>query len=210
MYTCQHCGQRTAPDRRDCGHCGYLLPPESERSQPRKRELPSFIWLLLIVGGIVVFIGGMIGSVVFLSTVEGVASLVLLLIAFFAGRVWSGERSQSTPGMRGVALAFFALMGMALDQPGNFLYNLPIGALSCPAGSSLDRSTSVSHPRAGRTEFRQRFRCLDEAGQQTRQVPMHHVLGVRFLEYVVLGYLLIGIKYLRWRFRRKDEASPQP
>lgn len=207
MYACQHCGKRTAPERKDCVHCGYPLPPDGARAQGKTRELPSLVWLLIILGGIVAFIGAMIGGVVLISTVEGVASIGLLIIAFLAARVWSGERPQSPPAVRALGLAFFALMGMALDQPGNVLYNLPIGQLSCPAGSSLSRSTSVSHPRAGRTDFRQRFTCLDPTGQAVLQVPLPHVLGVRFAEYVLIGYLLIGLKYLRWRFRRQEGAD---
>ena len=206
MNQCQHCGKRTALERRDCVHCGY--PQPADKSAPRKAwDLPSFVWLLIIVGGIAAFIGTIVGGIVLVSTVEGVASIGFLLIGFLAARVWSGERPQSPPAVRAIGLIFFALMGMSVDQPGNVLYNLPIGMLSCPAGSSLNRSTNVSHPRAGRTVLRQDFTCVDPTGQQVGRVPVPHIIGVRFLEYIALGYLLIGLKYLRWRFSRKDESS---
>jgi hypothetical protein len=206
MHQCQHCGKRTALERLDCVHCGYPQPADKPAAG-KDWELPSFIWLLIIVGGIAAFIGTIVGGIVLVSTVEGVASVGFLLIGFLAARVWSGERPQSPPAVRAIGLIFFALMGMSVDQPGNVLYNLPIGMLSCPAGSSLNRSTSVSHPRAGRTVLRQDFTCVDPTGQQVGRVPVPHIIGVRFLEYIALGYLLIGLKYLRWRFSRKYESA---
>lgn len=98
-------------------------------------------------------------------------------------------------------IGFFALMGATIDQPGNLIYNKPVETCFCPPGSQLRRSTITSNPLPGRTDMTQDFTCVQN-GKPVESINMLAVMGIRFLEYLVLGYLLLGLRWLFWFYKK--------
>ena len=169
-------------------------------------RLPSFIWILIFIGGIVAVIGGMIGLFYLLSRVEGFASLLLLVIAWIALRAGSSDQPKhAEPGsgfVTAIGITFFALMGLAIDQTGNPIYNQPMEWLFCPSGTQLERGVNVTHPTPGRTNVSQDFTCVTEEGRrEVKSLRFLEVVGVRLIEYVLIGYGLLGLSRLYTRFR---------
>ncbi len=158
------------------------------------------------------FVGGFYGF----TQIEGLGSIVLLLAAVVIIRLTSMPSSPQTrwlrdrlrisgsptwnPGLTtALGILLFAGMGIAFDQPGNALYNRPIEWLFCPAETQLQRSADVTQPRAGTTVVSQNFTCVSPDGEVQSPVPLGAVIVIRFVEYILLGYLLLGLNYLLMR-----------
>jgi hypothetical protein len=165
---------------------------------------PSWVWVFLFPLGIIAFIGSIIGFIYLLANVEGFASIIFILVGWGVGRgLAAASRSQSQtkiPGfVTGGAICFYALMGMAIDQPGNYFFNKPIEWFGCPAGTSLNREVDVSHPLPGRTDMVQDFQCFNAQGEQVGRASMDKVIGIRFLEYVLVAYFFMGVHLLQYQ-----------
>ncbi|MCD4685020.1 MAG: hypothetical protein K8S97_03685, partial [Anaerolineae bacterium] len=105
-----------------------------------------------------------------------------------------------------LGITFFALMGMAIDQPGNVIYNQPIEWLFCPSGSELQRGVNITNPLPGRTDIKQDFSCVDTVNGQREIVGrpgMLEVIATRFVEYVLLGYALMALSRVYSAVRRR-------
>jgi hypothetical protein len=176
-------------------------------------RLPSIVWIPLIVGGIAALIGGIVGLFYGLSHIEGFASILMLVVAWSLIRLAASPDTVDTPDTSGggkglvvaIAITFFALMGMAIDQPGNVIYNQPVEWLFCPSGSDLQRGITVSHPLPERTDVTQDFSCVDTVNGQREIVDrptVFEVIAVRFVEYVVIGYALIALSRVYSGLRR--------
>jgi hypothetical protein len=180
--------------------------PEINPPKPG-RSLPSFVWIILILAGIAVLIGAMIGLFFGLTSVEGFASVLLLVTAILVMRITiDGIPQTKTPSggfVTAIGILFFALMGLAIDQTGNYIYNLPMQWLFCPAQIELVRSTDVRHPMAGTTQVTQEFTCVDHDRRIVNEIHFFEVMAVRFIEYIIIGYLLLwGMRlYKRLRMR---------
>ncbi len=160
-----------------------------------------------MVLGLIVFIGGITLIFFGIATIEGVASILMLIAGYLAFRFtapWdSTEVFSNKSGMSSflvaIGVGFYALMGMAIDQPGNFLYNKPLEILFCPAGSQLVRDTITLNPLPGRTDILQDFPCVtkfvtaEEDVRVVKRIGMFEVIGTRFIEYLVLGYFLLWL-----------------
>jgi hypothetical protein len=176
-------------------------------------HLPSFVWILLIVGGILALIGGVIGLFYGLSNIEGFASVLMLIVAWLVIRFGSGITVSSTKPaftgqqiVTGVGISFFALMGVAIDQPGNYFYNRPLEWFFCPSDTQLHRGVDVTHPVPGQTNVTQDFTCVDTENQVVDGIKIGEIIATRFVEYVLIGYALIGLSRLYTRIR----ARPAP
>jgi hypothetical protein len=177
------------------------------------RQLPSIVWVFLLPLGVITFIGSIIFIFTTLATVEGVASLIFLALglAYVRGAIKQPQSNKSTRGdafATAISISFFALMGMAIDQPGNFIYNKPIEVVACPANTSLTREVIVSNPLPGRTDMTQDFTCVDAANKPIERVSMFTVIAVRFVEYVFLGYLLLGVAKLGRQLKTSNHVAP--
>lgn len=175
-----------------------------------KDRIPSFVWVLIMVGGIILLIGSIIGLFFLLANVEGVASVIFLVL----GILGAGFFSKSPPVKNSFGIAifvgFFALMGASVDQPGNYLYNKPLEIFFCPEGTSLNRSVDVLHPVPGRTDIIQDFTCYNKSNEPVKRIDMFAIIGVRFFEYVLIAYLLIFLRNLIWRFRSRKDTGITP
>lgn len=176
-------------------------------------QLPSPVLVFLIIGGIIAFIGSIIALFWALATIEGVASVIMLLAAWGTIRALSGpinvksaQPGKSANVLVALGIAFFALMGVAVDQTGNYFYNKPLEWLFCPAAATLHRGVNVTNPLPGRTDVTQDFACVSK-GQEVESIGIVEVIGARFGEYVLLGYALIGISRLYNRLRRRRSTS---
>lgn len=187
MRICSHCQKQNADDLRYCAFCNHFiadLPVQGRFAFWQRLPLP--ILAVAIVAGLALFIALPIGFILAASYIEGFMSVLLVLGGFFLLRPVRAESNLLAAG----ALAFYALMGMALDQTGNVLFNKPIELAFCPSGSSLVRNVDVSHPLPGRTDFRQEFTCF-EGTTPRKELHVGHILGMRFGEYLLLGYVFI-------------------
>jgi hypothetical protein len=202
MRVCSLCGKVNPDDADYCNKCGNTMAFSLPEKKSWIRRIPSWAWILIIVGGIVGLIAFFIGSFFALTTIEGIASAVLLIAGMIGFGVTPLRRPENTAGFaRAIGLSFFALMGASVDQTGNYLYNLPVEMSLCPEATSLSRQENISNPLPGTTYVQQDFTCYDDNGEPVKKLNEFAVLGVRFLEYVFLGYFLIGLRRLIWRLR---------
>jgi hypothetical protein len=172
------------------------------------------VWIILFILGIAALIGGIFLLFYALGNIEGFASLLMIVIAWLVIRFMSsdGEETSSSAGQKMVVagvITFFALMGVAVDQPGNYVYNRPIEWFFCPSGTGLHRGVDVTHPLPGRTDVTQDFTCVDSLENfVVDSPPLGGVILVRFVEYVLVAYGLIALNRLYRRIRRAGRASP--
>lgn len=172
------------------------------------KKIPSILWIPIILGAIAAFIGG--GWLLFygIGFVEGFSSLALLVAGWFGFRIANNTDELETGGLAvALGLCFFALMGMALDQTGNFLYNKPIEWLFCPADSEIAREAITRGTRGGGTSVSQFFGCVNSTGEVVRQITGWEHLAVRFGEYLVLGYILLGLSRIVGNLKRRYKGE---
>lgn len=175
-------------------------------------NLPSWVWVFLFPLGIVALIGTIVFSFFLLSNVEGIATGIFLVIGWGVAKSFSSdsELAAKTPGtslIMGGVICFYALMGMAIDQPGNFVFNKPIQWFLCPANTTLTRGVDVSHPLPGRTDITQDFRCVDTRGELVDRPSLFGVIGIRFVEYVLVVYGFMALIALHTSLNKKLLAS---
>jgi hypothetical protein len=202
MKTCNHCGKDNPDNAGYCYRCGNPVKHSAaiSRTQTFWSRIPSYGWVFIGVGGIVLFLLFILGSFYSLAHFEGFASAIFLVLGISAFRVFSAKPPSKVPIIRAIAVGFFALMGATIDQTGNFVYNKPVEWCMCPNGTELNRTTLTSHPLPGRTDMTQNFLCLLN-GEPVNNIDMFAVMGIRFLEYMLLAYLLIGLRWLVWRWK---------
>lgn len=165
-------------------------------------RIPSIGWIIIFLGGIIAFIGGIAGLFYAFSHIEGFASIIFLIIGYFA------LRNTGSSLANGGIICFFALMGIAVDQPGNPIYNKPVEIWQCEDGTHLNRGVNVTHPLPERTDITQNFACLDEHEIPVKQIGMEKVIVVRFIEYILIGYFFMGFNSLRKRLKGEEEIPP--
>src|SRR5687767_322802 len=119
-------------------------------------KLPSIVWVFVILGGLFAFIASIIGLFWALANIEGFGSLIFFLIGYKFIRGTGNNVGDA------IIILFFALMGVAVDQPGNWLYNKPLEFWQCTDGTHLVRGVIVTHPLPGRTDVSQDFTCVDD------------------------------------------------
>lgn len=177
----------------------------------RLSKLPTIAWVILLPLGLVAFIGGTIFIFWALATVEGVGSIVMVVAGWLgvmfavqpSGAVKIGGQQfnvakdgNSFAGLitAGV-IVWYAIMGMAIDQTGNPLFNYPLRWF-CPAESTINRGINVLHPLPGRTDIIQNFACVDQQGEVTKELGAGYLIVTRFIEYLLIAYLMIGLRKL--------------
>jgi hypothetical protein len=176
-----------------------------QQKVPVWKRLPSWAWILIIVGSVIGLIAILIGSFVGISTIEGFASLILLVFGVIGFGVYPLRKPEKvSPFARAIGLSFFALMGASVDQTGNLVYNKPVEVCFCEKGTSLYRQENISNPLPGTTYVQQDFTCYDKQGNPVKKINMFAVAGLRFIEYVILGYLLLGLRRVIWRWKNKS------
>jgi hypothetical protein len=186
-----------------------------------QRKLPSIVWVFIFVGGIIALIGGIIGLFHLISNVEGVGSVIMIVVAWGIMRLFSSaaEKAAEDPmslkadsWLKALFIIFFAGMGLAIDQTGNYLYNKPIEWLFCPSNTELARDVEVSNPVPGQTYVTQEYACINHDHQVKKEIDITAVLGVRFVEYVLIGYGLSALNrlYSRLRIRSTLPLAPDP
>lgn len=167
-----------------------------------KSRIPSWAWILIFLCALAVFIGLITGTFYVISHVEGVASIIFLVMGIVSFGVFPLRKPKKlNPLIRAVGIAFFGLMGAAVDQPGNFIYNQPIGFCLCDNSSTLERRTDTFHPLPERTDYRQVFMCIDNTGNSVKTINEFIIAGFRFAEYMLIGYLLLLFRFFFWRLK---------
>jgi hypothetical protein len=165
-------------------------------------KIPSFVWILIIVAGIALFIGAILSGFYLFTHIEGAGSVFMLVCAWSALRVGANtpEIKSSSIGLA-ILIVFFALMGNAFDQTGNFIYNKPLEWIFCPSDSELTRDVLHRAVRSG-VSVEQNFTCVaGNGGQVLRKISGWEQFFFRFFEYIVLGYLLYGWSRLYTRHK---------
>lgn len=172
-------------------------------------KIPSFLWIPIIVGAIALFIGGSFAIFYGFGYVEGFGSLILLILGWIGFRIGNNSDGLET-GSLAVAfgITFFALMGMSLDQTGNYFYNKPLEWIFCTENSELMRETIKRGGRKGGVSLSQNFACVAADGEKVlREISGFEHFGFRFLQYVVIGYILLGLSRLYARFRKSFDSK---
>ena len=202
MRTCSHCGKENPDDAAYCNHCGNSMAFSKPPATSRWKRIPSWGWILILVVGVIGLIAFFIGSFVAIATIEGVASAVMLIAGMIGFGVTPLRKPQNTSGFtRALGIAFFALMGISVDQTGNYLYNKPVEMTMCDGGT-LTRKENVSNPVPGSTYIEQDFVCYNDNGEPIKRLNIFAVMGIRFLEYILLGYLLLFARRVLWNATR--------
>lgn len=154
-------------------------------------KIPSIAWVILLPLGLAVVIGSIIATFFGIAMIEGLASMIFLVIGYFCFRGLSNPNGESINSfILALSIVFFALMGMSVDQPGNFIYNKPLEIFFCPPQTTLYRGVDTYNPLPGRTDIVQNFACYDADKNMLKELGMFEVIGTRFGEYVLIGYLL--------------------
>lgn len=203
MKTCPQCTKQNPEDFKYCRYCGaeILFVPSSGKKSFWK-NIPAWAWIIIIVASIAAGLFAIIGSFVAVATIEGVASLVLLVLGVIGFGVAPLRKPENAGNFaRALGLSFFALMGATVDQPGNIIYNQPVEICFCNEGTSLNRDENILNPMPGTTIIQQDFTCYDQMGNPVKQINMFAVLGIRFIEYILLGYLLLLLRKVIWNMR---------
>jgi hypothetical protein len=190
---CKHCGKENDESIRNCIYCGNPIFASKKDFFSR---LPSWMYIIFFLATIIGVIGGFILFTVAISYLEGFASILFLIVGFFFFIKYYSP-SYENPLSKALIIGFFSLMGMALDQPGNYIFNLPIQYTFCESNESLNRNVNVSHHKPGSTEFTQDFRCFKNEDEQGRRINLFGIIGIRFLEYLGIGYLFLWIGKMR-------------
>ncbi|MBM9577811.1 hypothetical protein JWG45_11685 [Leptospira sp. 201903070] len=206
-WICHHCEYKNPIDLQHCAQCGNtkgvnVQTTDSSVSIFQKiGTLGTFGWILIILLGLGAVIITPILLITAISHLEGFAGLLLLIGGYFGAR--SAIRSQFGPPAKAVFIVFFSIMGMSLDQPGNYLYNFPFRYF-CPSSTTMQRSVQISHPLPGRTDRTQAFSCYDQNAKEISRIQLPAILGVRFMEYfLIAGILLFTQSQLSLRGRSK-------
>jgi hypothetical protein len=172
-------------------------------------KLPSIAWVIILPLMLAAFIGSIIGIFWLLANVEGFASAIMVFVGWLVFR-WDSKTGIDKALTAG-GIVFYTLMGIAIDQPGNYFFNQPIEWWQCSDGTHLVRGVDVTHPLPGRTDMTQNYTCQDDAGQIIRQIGLEKVILVRFVEYVVVAYFFLYThsfwRMLRGKRRREDETT---
>lgn len=187
-----------------------MTPRRSKTFSSYFKNLPSIVWILIFILGIAAFIGGILGLFYLLSHIEGVASIIMLVVAWGVIRLGSSVTSDtdSSPStgrslITAACITFFALMGVAIDQTGNLIYNKPLEWFFCPSGAQLKRGVVVTNPVPGQTNVSQDFSCVTPGEvPSVSRIGVFKIIAVRFGEYILIGYALIGLNRLYSYLRR--------
>lgn len=212
MRSCSNCKRSNDVSMKYCPGCGNWLgnsPIKSRKSFFSR--IPSWLTAVIVLLAAFAFIGLNILFVVGISSFEGFASMIFLTIGTLMFVVFALKRRVTTASGRpitGALVIFFAFMGAVIDQPGNFAYNKPLEWTSCPDGSSLDRKMDIFHVHPGKTMYSQDFTCYDAQGNAVKQISMFWVIFIRFLEYIVLGILLVFVRRLIQEWRENRANTP--
>lgn len=168
------------------------------------KKLPSFVWVLIILAGVAALIGLLWGGFRAVTTVQWVGSVIALVVGWFLLRADTSEAGISDGFVKALVILIFVGIGLALDQPGNPVYNKPIEWAYCPAGSGLVHEVETGAARGGGVRVNQKFWCRDASGGIARPIGMFEFLFIRAAEYVVIGYVLTGLGRLWRRFRSRN------
>lgn len=135
----------------------------------------------------------------FTDNFEGIASIGILVLAIAALFFFKGEVIENKYTIL-VFIAIFAFLGLVFDRAGNFIYNKPFEML-CPAETVLSRDVVAVENSDEEMVNQQYFSCYSiTQGKAIKELPLYQTIGIRFLEYIVIGFVLIGIYWVIFRF----------
>lgn len=207
MKSCPYCRRENPDDLSCCRYYGDDITQAPAAPNSIWKRLPAWIYIILIVGGIAALVFAIIGSFIALATIEGVASMVLLVLGIIGFGVLPLRKPENAGSFtRAIGLSFFALMGASVDQTGNRLCNAPAERCMCQEGTALSRGEIISNPIPGTTYIEQDFTSFDTQGEPVKRLNIFAVLGIRFLEYILPGYLLIGLRTAAWQIKNNTRT----
>jgi hypothetical protein len=158
------------------------------------KELLDNEWVILI-GVLLGLTVGMILLGYLTDTFEGFASIVLLALAIALLWKYGQDVIKNKGPMIGFILVF-TFLGLIFDRAGNFIYNKPIEML-CPSQTILKRKIVAEEDYEGNTQNHHYFSCYPmERGQAVVELPLYQTVGIRFIEYIVIGFVLLGVYWV--------------
>jgi hypothetical protein len=149
----------------------------------------------MIIVPLALIVGVLWLIVYFTDNFEGVASIGLLAVAI-AGLWFGGRETVENKYTIIVFFVIFGFLGIMFDRAGNFIYNKPFQML-CPAETVLDREVIVEEDYEGNTQHNHYFSCYSMTqGKSIKHFPIYQTVGIRFVQYIVLGFILLGFYWL--------------
>jgi hypothetical protein len=135
----------------------------------------------------------------FTDNFEGIASIGILILAIVALCFFKGEVVENKYTVL-VFVGVFVFFGLVFDRAGNVIYNKPF-QMMCPAETVLTRDVVAVENSDGEMVNQQYFSCYSiTQGKVVKELPVYQTIGIRVLEYVVIGFVLVGIYWLIFRF----------
>jgi hypothetical protein len=131
---------------------------------------------------------------------EGIATIIFLVIYILVVIVFPSKHKQKATlkSIIGVAIVFISFMGGILDLAGNKLMNAPIEKCLCDKNEELKRT--VYHSRIGsKSSSTTEFTCENMPEKKSRKVSNFSIIGIRMVEYVVIGLILLLTQQLIWK-----------
>ena len=211
MIICSHCRHENHGDVTYCVQCGNWLGPVVEKKSRldalyekapvlKKMRQSEIGYVILLMCGIVLLVILSVG----MATIEGLASVLLLITGILAFRIFSRKPVASIKKLVQeslVGLLIFASIGVCFDQTGNFIYNKPLEYVLCPPDTRVQRVAVVSNPLPDSTYIIQDYACYGSDGKAVSGISLVAVIVVRFIEYVLLGLIFLCLRWLVWRIR---------
>lgn len=159
-----------------------------------------FIGLIIIAG--FALIGLLMMSFFFgISFFPGFASAFLL--TGLIGMVWRYQISWNNSGKAGIAIVCFAFLGMCLDAAGNEIYNYPLEWFFSDENSRLLVETNVEQYGAT-TAVNYDFVFVNLMGEKIKSLSMWFIMPFRYIEYWLIGALIVTIATLFKSFLRSS------
>lgn len=204
---CPSCKKDNPADFAYCRYCGMPLQRGEIKSKNNIwSKLPAWAWILLFAAGVVLVIGSIILFFSGIATVSGFASILFLVGGVFYFGLFSRSKPDMSTPAKALLIGFFAFMGATIDQTGNYFYNKPVEKICCPAGTSLTTRADVSNPLPGTTYIQQDYTCYNDANVPVKHINMFAVIAIRLIEYILLGYIFVWLRWLIWKNLRANQT----
>lgn len=163
-------------------------------------KLPGWLLALLLIVLSITSIALIILTVSAITNKEGFATIIFLVIYILVVIVFPSKHKQKATlkSIIGAAIVFISFMGGILDLAGNKLMNTPIENCLCEKNEELKRT--VFHSRIGsKSSSSSEFTCENLPEKKSRKVSTFSVMGIRMVEYVVIGLILLLTQQLIWK-----------
>lgn len=162
-------------------------------------KLPGWLLAILLIICSLAAIALTILTVAAITNKEGFATIIFLVIYILAVIVFPSRYKQKATlnGAIGIAIVFISFMGGIIDLAGNKVMNEPIESCMCEKNEVLKRTVYRSTA-GGKSSSTSEFTCENLPEKKSRKISSFSVMGLRMVEYVIIGLILMFTQQLIW------------